>query len=98
MPILHTAKTATFDLGTLPRTGTWLFRIFGTWDTATANLQYSEDDAAYRDVEEAGLLLITADMTDPVSIIAGINVKFRLELLTVGSDSVSIWLSYSAAG
>lgn len=97
--MLTTGITATYVIGSLQPSGTYLFRFFGTWDGVTANLQYSEDDGAtWRDVSVAGLKTITVDMTDPVSIVVAADAKWQLELDTPGaSTDLSLWYSYAGS-
>ncbi len=95
------AIAATQVVGTLRPAGTYLFRVSGTWDGITAvNFQYSEDEGAtYRDVSESDLLLLTADMADPVALVVAEGTQWRLELDTPGaSTSLTLWYAYAGAG
>ena len=94
-----TGISSTYVIGRFGRSGTRLFRLSGTWDSATASLQYSEDGGAtYRSVEEASIVGITSDMTNPVALLIGGDVYFRVLLSGAGgSTSLALWTAHAGA-
>lgn len=88
-----TGIATTTVIGRIQPHGTHLFRVYGTWDSATANLQYSEDGGAtYRDVAATTLLLLADDMDDPVDILVGEGTWWQLEIASPGASTLlALW-------